>query len=81
MVFRVRDIVKNTISARNAELALTMGTMFSTDEALKIGLIDEIATDKADAVAKAERFLSKTTNIPGITYSNHITTCPKYVNI
>lgn len=58
--------MKNTISGRDAELALTMGTMFSTDEALNIGLIDETATDKADAIAKAESFLAKTAKIPGI---------------
>lgn len=59
-----QDSMKNTISGRDAELALTMGTMFSTDEALNIGLIDETATDKADAIAKAESFLAKTAKIP-----------------
>jgi Delta3-Delta2-enoyl-CoA isomerase len=49
--------MKNCISHRDAELALTLGTMFTTDEALRIGLIDEIATDKADAIAKCEKFL------------------------
>jgi 3,2-trans-enoyl-CoA isomerase len=52
------------ISHRQAELALTTGRMFSTDEALKVGLIDEIATDKADAVAKAEKFLGSLAKIP-----------------
>lgn len=33
--------------------------MFSTDEAHKIGLIDEIATDKADALVRCEQFLLK----------------------
>jgi Delta3-Delta2-enoyl-CoA isomerase len=47
------------IPYRNAELALTTGQMFSTDEALKVGLIDEIASDKADAIARAEKFLSQ----------------------
>ncbi|XP_059476411.1 enoyl-CoA delta isomerase 1, mitochondrial-like [Neocloeon triangulifer] len=45
------------IPYRQTELALTTGRMFSTEEALKIGLIDEVATDKADAIAKAEKFL------------------------
>ncbi|KDR09023.1 enoyl-CoA delta isomerase 1, mitochondrial-like [Zootermopsis nevadensis] len=49
--------MKNVISSRQAELALTTGRLFTTDEALKIGLIDEVATDKADAIAKAEKFL------------------------
>ncbi|CAB3382572.1 Hypothetical predicted protein [Cloeon dipterum] len=47
------------IPYREAELALTSGRMFSTDEALKIGLIDEVASDKADAIAKSEKFLSQ----------------------
>jgi len=52
-----QDSMRNVISNRHAELALTTGRLFTTDEALKIGLIDEVATDKADAVAKAEKFL------------------------
>lgn len=49
----------NTISRRDAELALTLGTLFTTDEALKVGLVDEIATSKEDAIAKATAFLDK----------------------
>jgi 3,2-trans-enoyl-CoA isomerase len=49
--------MRNVIPSRQAELALTTGRMFTTNEALNIGLIDEVATDKADAVAKAEKFL------------------------
>jgi len=52
-----QDSMRNVISNRHTELALTTGRLFTTDEALKIGLIDEVATDKADAVAKAEKFL------------------------
>lgn len=51
--------MKNTISARDAELALTTGKLFTTDEALKVGMIDEIADDKADAMAKAESFFTR----------------------
>lgn len=51
--------MRNVLSTRHAESALTLGTMFTTDEAHKIGLIDEIATDKADALARCETFLSK----------------------
>lgn len=49
--------MKNVISARETEKALTMGTMFKTDEALKVGIIDEIATDKADAIKRCEQFI------------------------
>lgn len=59
-----QDSMRNVISNRQTELALTTGHMFTTDEALKIGLIDEVATDKADAVAKAEKFLVGMSKIP-----------------
>lgn len=68
--------IRNTISRRQAETALTLGTMFTTAEALQvwnirklawlrfipitfaqIGLVDELAIDKADAVTKCEKFL------------------------
>lgn len=56
--------MKNVLPSRIAEKALTLGTLFQTDEALKIGLIDEIASDKADAVAKCEAFLKRFSKIP-----------------
>lgn len=55
--------MRNVISSRQTELALSTGQLFTTDEALKIGLIDEVATDKADAVAKAEKFLLRMSKI------------------
>lgn len=54
----------NTIPLRKAELALTLGTLFNTDEALKIGLIDEIAQTKAEAITKCEAFLDRYKKIP-----------------
>lgn len=54
----------NVISKRQAEKALTLGKMFRTDEALHIGLIDEIASDKADAVKRCEKFLLQFSKIP-----------------
>ena len=56
--------MENVIPKRQVELALTMGRMFSTDEAFKIGLVDEVATDKNDAIAKAERFLIGMSKVP-----------------
>ena len=49
--------MKNAMSVRDTEKALTLGTMFSTDEALKVGVIDEIAADKQAAVKRCEEFL------------------------
>lgn len=51
--------IRNVLPSRIAESALTQGKMFSTDEALKIGLIDEVATDKADAINKCESFIQQ----------------------
>lgn len=51
--------LRNTLTKREAEKALTLGTLYNTDEALKIGLVDEIAADKTDAIQKCEDFLVK----------------------
>lgn len=51
--------MQNTIGPRQSELALTTGTLFKTEEALKVGLIDEIATDKNDGLQKAEKFFTR----------------------
>uniref|UniRef100_A0A1Y1K3K9 Uncharacterized protein n=1 Tax=Photinus pyralis TaxID=7054 RepID=A0A1Y1K3K9_PHOPY len=52
-------LMLNTIDHRNAELALTSGRLFSTNEALQVGLIDEMAKDRADAFDKANYFLNQ----------------------
>lgn len=51
--------MRNTLSRRDAELALTLGTLFSTEEALKVGLIDEVAASKEEGIAKATAFLDR----------------------
>lgn len=51
--------MRNVVPVRHAEQALTLGTLFTTDEALQIGLIDEIASDKEDAIARCEKHLLK----------------------
>ncbi|KAI4471539.1 enoyl-coa hydratase-related [Holotrichia oblita] len=51
--------MKNTISNRESELALTSGRLYKTDEAFKVGLVDETAENKEDALAKAEKFFSR----------------------
>ncbi|XP_059489535.1 enoyl-CoA delta isomerase 1, mitochondrial-like [Neocloeon triangulifer] len=48
---------RDTVSYRPAELALTTGKMFSPEEAQTLGLVDELAKDKVDALSKAEKFL------------------------
>ncbi|XP_063920450.1 enoyl-CoA delta isomerase 1, mitochondrial-like isoform X2 [Zophobas morio] len=58
------DAMKNTIGGKQTEFALTAGTLFETEEALKIGLVDEVAQSKHDAIEKAEKFLNKFKRIP-----------------
>lgn len=65
MLARFMDSMKNVVGHRQAELALTSGRMFTGEEALKVGLVDELAADKTDALAKAEAFLKLFAQIPG----------------
>lgn len=51
--------MRNTMSRREAELALTQGTLFSTEEALKVGLVDEVVASKEEGLAKAVSFLDR----------------------
>jgi enoyl-CoA hydratase/carnithine racemase len=56
-------VICNLISRRQAEIALTTAKIFTAQEAHNIGLIDEIATDYDDAIAKCEAFLEKFKNL------------------
>lgn len=49
--------LRSVLSNRDAERALTLGTLFTTDEARRVGLIDEVASDKEDALARCSAFL------------------------
>ncbi|XP_032520654.2 enoyl-CoA delta isomerase 1, mitochondrial-like [Danaus plexippus] len=63
------DTMTNTIPVREAEYALTTARMFNVEEALKVGLIDEVATDKDDAIAKCKGFIGKFDRIPALARS------------
>ncbi|CAH0729934.1 unnamed protein product, partial [Brenthis ino] len=63
------DAYCHTIPVRQAELALTTAKMFTVDEALKVGLIDEVASDKADAITKCKGFIKKFDKIPPLARS------------
>ncbi|KAL4712022.1 hypothetical protein ACJJTC_003689 [Scirpophaga incertulas] len=58
------DTLCNTIPQRQAELSLTTGKMFSVDEAHKVGMIDDVASDKDDAVVKCKQFIKRFDRIP-----------------
>jgi hypothetical protein len=58
--------MRNAIGERQAELALLSGKMFSVEEALKVGLVDEMARDKDDAIQRAQNFISDQSCLPGL---------------
>ncbi|XP_049860175.1 enoyl-CoA delta isomerase 1, mitochondrial-like [Schistocerca gregaria] len=60
---------RNVVKHRDAEMALTLGKMFTTEEALKIGLIDEVASDAKDAIGKAEKFIGQFAKISPVARS------------
>ncbi|CAK1586008.1 unnamed protein product [Parnassius mnemosyne] len=60
------DTMCHTIPIRQAEYALTTARMFTVDEALQVGLIDESASDKADAIDKCKKFIRKFDKIPSL---------------
>ena len=60
-----RDTMINTVGVRQTELALQLGTLFSSEEALKIGMVDEVASDLASATDSAESKLKEFLQIPG----------------
>lgn len=53
-----------TIGKRNTELALMLGKLYKTDEAVKIGLIDEMVADKEGALAAAGGVVKQLMRIP-----------------
>lgn len=60
------EMMRSTIPSRQAEKALTLGTLFTSEEALKLGLVDELAADNEDAKARCEAFLLKSIKIPAV---------------
>ncbi|XP_011304215.1 enoyl-CoA delta isomerase 1, mitochondrial-like [Fopius arisanus] len=52
------------IGARRAELALLRGELFTPEKALECGLVDELASSKEDAIAKAEQYIAYYEKIP-----------------
>lgn len=61
-----QDCMRNVIGERQAEKALIAGTMFSSEQALDIGLVDEIATDKNDLMQRANKFLEGQMGLPSL---------------
>ena len=50
------------------ECALQLGTLFSVEEAHKIGLVDKVAPDLESATAIAEADLKEFLQVPGMSF-------------
>ncbi|XP_050438360.1 enoyl-CoA delta isomerase 1, mitochondrial-like isoform X2 [Adelges cooleyi] len=57
------DTMIAVIGQRNTEISLATGKMYTAQEALKIGLIDDSAPDRDSALAKGVDFLNRFKNI------------------
>lgn len=55
---------QDVLTPRNVETAMIEGKVFRTKNALEIGLVDEIAESKEDAIAKSEKFIDRFRGIP-----------------
>lgn len=60
----VNAVTRSALSTRQGEIALTSGKLYKADEALKMGMIDEIADSEADALEKSTAFLRSQMEIP-----------------
>lgn len=57
-------VMSKLLPKRSAEISLTQGVLYTPEDALKINLIDEVASDKEDAISKCEAFLNRVRKIP-----------------
>lgn len=60
----IHRLMSDVIGRRQTAQALLSSTLFTTDEAFKIGLIDEMATDREEAVEKAYAYLNMYERLP-----------------
>jgi len=59
-----KDIMVQTVGDRQTEIALMLGTLFSTDKALSIGLIDQLVSNKEEALEEASKIVLSLMKIP-----------------
>ena len=50
----------NAIGQRQTELALQLGTLFTADQALSIGLVDKVVEDRDECLVEAHKMVSTT---------------------
>ena len=54
----------NTVGQRQTELALQLGTLFNTPQALKIGMIDEMVESREECISAAHKVVGQLSKIP-----------------
>ena len=62
--FWFKDSMQNVVGQRQTELALMLGTLFTADQALSIGLVDSVHQDKAECLAEATKMVHRLVKIP-----------------
>lgn len=62
--FWFKQTMVNTIGHRETEKALQLGLLYTNEEALKINLVDELAADEKDLMARAEKQMLQWSKIP-----------------
>jgi len=62
--FWFKDSMLNAVGHRQTELALMLGTLFTADQALNIGLVDRVVEDREECLAEATKMVHKLVKIP-----------------
>lgn len=62
--FWFKDTMVNTIGQRQTELALMLGTLFSSQQALSIGMVDQVVDSREECLAAAHKVVSQLSKIP-----------------
>lgn len=58
------QLMLRTIGFRQGEMALSLGTLFSPEQALEIGLVDELADGEQEVLSKSQNAAMKWSKIP-----------------
>lgn len=66
---RFKDTMANTLGHRKTELALQLGELYSPEEALKIGLVDQLVPED-QILTIATQTMTKWLAIPGTWHAN-----------
>ncbi|XP_031826432.1 enoyl-CoA delta isomerase 1, mitochondrial [Nomia melanderi] len=61
-----KNLYIDVIGYRKAEMACLRGSLFNPEEALQVGLVDELAVDKTDAINKCQKFIQGFKHISSI---------------